>query len=187
MGSNQEDWRFVAVDDPAMKARIADLYREVWRDTVERPLAEGEAATVARLSPTVRANDVEQARQARILDSVKYLVDRLELVPVLLIACSAKPVPEEVLGGRASGYYGSIFPIVWSFQLAARSRGLGTVLATAIAHRADDLAALLQLPAGCHPITMVPVAYTQGLDFRPAARGPLDQILRWDTWAGEPS
>lgn len=114
-----------------------------------------------------------QARQQRVLDSVKYLVDNLERVPVLMFVLSAKPVPSRVLGDRASGYYGSIFPIAWSLQLALRSRGLGSVLATAIVYHAERLSELLALPEGTHPITMIPIAYTRGLDFRPAARRPL--------------
>lgn len=185
MGSNQEDWRFVAVTDPEQKRRIGELYRAVWDDTVANPLADGDPATVARLSPGQRGDAAEQRRQERVLESVKYLVDRLDQVPVLMVACSAKPVPDEVLGGRASGYYGSIFPIVWSFQLALRSRGLGSVLATAIAHRAGELSEVLELPEGTHPITLVPVAHTVGLDFKPARREPLSTILRWDRWSGE--
>ena len=116
------------------------------------------------------------------LGSVKYLVDNLERVPVLVFVLSAKPVPKHVLGDAASGYYGSIFPIAWSFQLALRSRGLGSVLATAIVYHADRLRTLLELPDGTNPITMIPVAYTNGLDFRPAARRPVEEILRWERW-----
>mgnify|MGYP000350738989 CR=1 FL=1 len=182
MGSNQEDWRFVAVTDPARKAAIAALYREVWRETVERPLASREPATVARLDPAVRESGAARAAQARTLASVKYLVDNLERVPVLVFPCSVKPVPAHVLGDRASGYYGSIVPVTWSFQLALRSRGLGSVLATAIVYRSGPLAEILELPEGCHPFAMVPVAYTTGLDFRPAPRRPVGEILRWERW-----
>jgi nitroreductase len=182
MGSNQEDWRFVAVTDAAQKERIAQLYRDVWVQTVEKPLRDREAATVARLDPAVREGEGAQRAMARTLASVKYLADNLEHVPVLVFPCSAKPVPAAVLGDRASGYYGSIIPIAWSFQLALRSRGLGSVLATAIVYHAEELARILALPEGCHPIAMIPVAYTKGLDFRPAPRLPLGEILRWERW-----
>lgn len=182
MGSNQEDWRFVAVTAAEQKARIAELYRDVWTQTVEAPLRERRPDTVARLDPGVRSSSREQARQERILASVKYLVDNLERVPVLVFACSAKPVPAAPLGDRASGYYGSIIPITWSFQLALRSRGLGSVLATAIAFHADRVAEILELPDGTHPIAMLPVAYTKTLDFKRAPRLPVDRILRWDRW-----
>lgn len=182
MGSNQEDWRFVAVTDQGQKDRIAELYRDTWLQTVEIPLRERRPGTVARLDPGERAGDTAQAKQQRILESVKHLVDRIERVPVLMFVCSAKPVPRTPLGDAASGYYGSIFPIAWSFQLALRSRGLGSVLATAIVFHADRLAEILELPEGTHPITMIPIAYTTTLDFKPTQRLPLEEILRWERW-----
>ncbi len=182
MGSNQEDWRFVAVTEAPRKVAIAEIYRDVWKQTVEIPLADRRPDTVERLAPDAREDESDAARQARILGSVKYLVDNLERVPVLVFACSAKPVPASPLGDRASGYYGSIIPITWSFQLALRSRGLGSVLATAIVFHADRLASILRLPEGTHPITMVPVAYTDTLEFKRAPRRPIHEILHWETW-----
>jgi nitroreductase len=180
MGSNLEDWRIVCVDDPTLRTKLSELYTEVWHQTVEGPLAAGEAATTTRLSPSVRADPVAQGRQARILTAVKYLVDHLERVPVLVVLCSTKPVPSKPLGGTASGYYGSIFPFAWSFQLALRSRGLGSVMATALAHKASKVQAVLGLPADWRPITLLPVAYTRGLDFRPAARADLSEVAFWN-------
>jgi nitroreductase len=185
MGSNLEHWRFLCVDDAEQKERLAAIYRRIWLDTVEAPLAAGEEATTTRLAPSTRTDDVAVARQERVLGSVKHLVDRLERVPVLVVACSVKPVPPGALGGATSGYYGSIFPAVWSFQLALRSRGLGSVLATALAHRADEVADVLGLPDDCVPLTLVPVAYTVGLDFRPAARGPIADVVHWNSWRTE--
>lgn len=180
MGSNLEDWRVVAVDDPALKRRIGALYTEVWHQTVEGPLAGGEAATTTRLSPSVRPDPASQARQTRVLTAVKYLVDHLEEVPVLVVLCSTKPVPQRPVGGTASGYYGSIFPFAWSFQLALRSRGLGSVMATALAHKAKQVQEVLGLPEDWRPITLLPVAYTKGLDFRPAARADLADVTFWN-------
>jgi nitroreductase len=182
MGSNVEDWRFVAVTEASRKEQIAELYRDVWLKTVEIPLRERRPATVARLDPGVRGDPEAAARQERVLASVKYLVDRLERVPVLVFACSAKPVPDRALGDRASGYYGSIVPVTWSFQLVLRSRGLGSVFASAIVFHADRLSRILELPEGTHPITMIPVAYTDTLDFKPAPRKPVHEILRWERW-----
>lgn len=180
MGSNLEHWRIVCVDDGALKRRLSELYTEVWYETVEGPLERGEAATVTRLSPTTRPDDVSARRQTRILDGVKYLVDHLAEVPVLVVLCSVKPLPERAVGGTASGYYGSIFPFAWSFNLALRSRGLGSVMATAMAHKASTVRDVLNLPADWRPITLLPVAYTQGLDFTPAARSPLSQVAFWN-------
>lgn len=182
VGSNNEHWRFVVVMDPEQRERIAELYRDVWEQTVARPLREGQAATVRRLDPAQRGSAEDQARQQRVLDSVKYLVDRLDKVPVLVVACSVSPTPPHPLGHQASGYYGSIIPAVWSFQLALRSRGLGSVLATAAVYHAEGLRKVLDLPEDFTPITLVPVAYTQGLEFTPVRRRPLDEIMRYDRW-----
>ncbi|WP_433605669.1 nitroreductase family protein [Dactylosporangium sp. CA-139114] len=180
MGSNLEDWRIVCVDDPVLKGRLSQLYSEVWYETVEAPLAGGEAATVTRLSPSARPDPVAAARQQRVLAAVKHLVDHLAEVPVLVILCSTKPIPERPVGGAASGYYGSVFPFAWSFQLALRSRGLGSVMATAMAHKARKVQAVLGLPDDWRPITLLPVAYTKGLDFRPAARAELKDVAFWN-------
>lgn len=182
VGSNKEDWRFVVVTELDVKRSIAALYRQVWDETVAGPLGSGEAATVARLSPSMRETDEDKKRQMKILEGVEYLVRNLESVPAILFACSQAPTPRHPMGGGASGYYGSIFPFVWSFQLALRSRGLGSVLATAIAHKAAEVAKILNLPSGCNVIAMVPFAYTQGINFTRGARGPLKSIVRWEKW-----
>lgn len=182
LGSNNEDWRFVVVMDQVQKDRIAELYRDVWDKTVAEPLRTRHPDTVRRLDPSVRGSDEDRARQQRVLDSVKYLVDRLEQVPVLVIACSVSPPPKQPIGDRASGYYGSIIPAIWSFQLALRSRGLGSVLATAAVYHAEGLKEVLELPEEFTPIAMVPVGYTVGTDFKRVRRRPLADIMRYDRW-----
>ena len=185
LGSNNEDWRFVIITEQTQKDRIAELYRDVWNETVEEPLRNRHPDTVRRLDPSVRGSQVEQRRQERVLASVKYLVDRLEQVPGLAIACSTSPAPKEPIGHRASGYYGSIIPAVWSFQLALRSRGLGSVMATALVYHTDRLREVLELPDAFTPITMVPFGYTKGLDFKRVSRRPLAEIVRYDRWGND--
>ena len=34
----------------------------------------------------------------------------------------------------------------------------------------------------CAQAGLIPVAYTKGTDFRPAGRGPVEEIVHWDTW-----
>ena len=64
---------------------------------------------------------------ARVRDSSGYLLDVIERVPVMVIPC---------IRGRladledAAGFFGSIHPAIWSFALALRSRGLGSVWTT---------------------------------------------------------
>jgi nitroreductase len=113
------------------------------------------------------------------LGSALYLMDHLHEVPVHVLAfgLEAEGVPPPVL-------YGSIYPAVWSFQLALRARGLGTTpmwLPNEAAVRevvgAPDEAVLASL---------LPVAYYTGDSFKPARRRPVEDVLFWQRWAGPP-
>jgi nitroreductase len=78
--------------------------------------------------------------------------------------------------------YGSIFPAVWSFQLALRARGLGSVLTTLHLFREEEVAKLLGIPEGVAQVGLLPVAYTKGTDFKPAARPAPETITCWNRW-----
>jgi nitroreductase len=78
------------------------------------------------------------------------------------------------------GMYASILPAVWSFQLALRSRGLGSVLTTA--HQADQeaMATILGIPTSWHQTALLPVAYTTGGDFSRSPRKPVRDVIVWN-------
>ena len=78
--------------------------------------------------------------------------------------------------------YGSILPAVWSFQLALRAHGLGSVLTTLHLVKEREAAELLGIPDDVTQVALLPVAYTVGGDFRPAARAPVETITSWDRW-----
>jgi nitroreductase len=84
--------------------------------------------------------------------------------------------------GGAAGWAPSIYPAVWSFMLALRSRGLGSCITTVHLFRKDEAAALLGIPDGFVQSCLVPVAYYTGDDFKPAVRRPVDEITYWDRW-----
>jgi nitroreductase len=79
--------------------------------------------------------------------------------------------------------YGSIFPAVWSFQLALRARGLGSVLTTLHLFREAEVAKLLGIPEGVAQVGLLPVAYTKGTDFKPAQRPAPETITSWNRWS----
>lgn len=182
MGSNQEEWRGIAVTEPERKLRIARIYREIYEEMVARPFREADPAVLERLDPKRRADPDEQRRQERTMTGVKYLADNLERVPVLTFFATVTPPPPEPVGKLASGFYGTIFPMAWSYQLALRARGIGSVMATAAMLRADDIARELELPDDFTLVTMIPAAYTLGTKFRRARRKPVEEILRFERW-----
>jgi len=131
-GGNSQGWRFLLVDDPAVKARLGPLYRDAisklwefgYRDRLER----------ARATP----GDPESASLLRVQASAQHLADHFESVPLFLIAFAR---------GDESG--GSIFPAVWSAQLAARAEGVGSALTSVLGifHDAEAME-ILGVPAG---------------------------------------
>ena len=86
-------------------------------------------------------------------------------------------------GAAQAGKWGSILPAVWSFMLAARSRGLGTVWTTLHLPHEREAAEILGIPYDeIMQTALIPVAYTLGTDFRPGQREPLTQTVHWDRW-----
>lgn len=167
-GSNQQGWRWMIVTDPAKRKALAELYAKAGSDYLQAGRKNAEASG--------------HVQTARVLDSAYYLVEHLHEVPVHAIPCLKGRLPKGVPSALAAGYFGSIFPAVWSFQLALRSRGLGSALTTLHLAFADQAAELLGIPEDVTQCGLLPVAYTQGLDFKPAARRPPEHITYWNTW-----
>jgi nitroreductase len=82
----------------------------------------------------------------------------------------------------AASAWASIIPAGWSFLLALRSRGLGSVWTTMHLAKAQEVAELLGIPSTVTQAALFPVAYTIGTDFRPAVRPPAETITFWNTW-----
>lgn len=168
-GNNAPRWRFVVVTDARRRAELAELYR-----------ATSEAAL--RASYEAAADE----RQRRVYASALHLVDVLHEVPVHVVPCVRGRLPTAASLAEAAGWWASVVPAVWSFMLALRSRGLGSVWTTTVLAREGDLTALLELPDGVVPTALVPVAYYTGTDFRPAHRPPVESMVGWETWGGRP-
>ncbi len=77
--------------------------------------------------------------------------------------------------------WGSVFPAAWSFQLACRSRGLGTCLVTSLLEYDAEVRAVLGLPDDVVMAGVIAVAHTTG-EFHPARRRPVADVRRYDRW-----
>jgi nitroreductase len=77
-------------------------------------------------------------------------------------------------------------PAAWSFLLALRARGLGSVWTTLHLFKEADVATLLGMPDNVTQVALFPVAYTVGTDFKPAARPPVENITYFDEWGATP-
>jgi nitroreductase len=173
-GSNSQGWHFVVVTDPSKRQALATLY------------GKGGAQYKALMTPVLQelatANEQEASALARVLDSAQYLIDHLHEVPVHVIPCIQGRTEHQPISVQA-GHWGSIMPAAWSFMLAARSRGLGTSLTTFHLLFEQEAAEVLGIPyEEVMQTALIPVAYTLGTDFKPAARKPLESVLHWDRW-----
>ena len=116
------------------------------------------------------------------LDSGQYLTDHLHEVPVHVIPCIHGRTDQQPIITQAARW-GSILPAAWSFILAARSRGLGSSLTSLHLFFEREAAELLGIPyEQVMQAGLIPVAYTLGTDFKPAARKPLESVLHWGRW-----
>ena len=168
-GSNNQGWRWVIVTDPAKRAALAELYRAGGADYFRR-----------------QGQDVEEGSQlGRVVDSAKWLVDNIEKVPVHVIPCIRGRLGPDAPTMSRAAQMGSIFPAVWSFQLALRARGLGSVITSFHLGSEQEAAALLGIPDDVMQVALLPVAYTKGTDFRAADRPPPERIVHWDTWGNK--
>jgi nitroreductase len=84
---------------------------------------------------------------------------------------------------RQAEFWGSVIPAIWSFQLALRSRGLGSTWTTVHMRYEQEVAKLVGVPyESFTQCGLLPIAYTTGTDFRPAARRPARDIVHWNRW-----
>lgn len=170
-GSNQ-GWRWLVVTDADKRKRLAELYLDAWNMVYAN--AGEEAMATAR--PEI------EAQQRRVYRSADYLAQNLARVPVHVIPCILGALPEGTPSWMAASHLASIIPAIWSFQLALRSRGLGSAYTTLhLAHHAEA-AELLGIPDTVTQVALIPVAYTKGTDFKPANRRPVTEITYWDAW-----
>jgi nitroreductase len=168
--SNRQTWRWMVVTEPDLKGKIADYYRE------------GALPYLRESHANAAAGD--DAQGERIFDSALYLAENIEKAPVFVIPCIDEDLGEKDRGAAIVAM-GSIVQAAWSFQLALRARGLGSTWTTLHLPRAKSVAELLGIPAGVTQVSLIPVAYTKGLDFKPAKRPPVEEITHWNRWDAE--
>ncbi|HUA40831.1 MAG TPA: nitroreductase family protein [Streptosporangiaceae bacterium] len=166
-GGNSQNWRFLLIDDPAVKAKLGPLYRDAlgtlwetfYRERLER----------ARATP----DDPQSISMLRVQASAQHLADHFEEVPLFLIAFAV---------GDASG--GSIFPAVWSAQLAARAEGVGSALTSVLGiFHGEAAMEILGVPPGkgWTMACLVSFGYPTGR-WGVAPRRPVHEVAYRNTW-----
>jgi len=172
-GGNNQGWHFVVVTDADKRRQLGDWYAQGFAMMYGNP-----DAVVANLP----ADDPAfVATTKRVISSAQYLADHMGEVPVHVIPVIEGRTDNAPIALQAA-IWGSLFPAAWSFQLAARSRGLGTCFTTLHLIFEQQAAELLGLPPQVMQGALIPVAHTLGTDFKPGPRRDLDRIIHHDTW-----
>jgi nitroreductase len=172
-GGNHQRWSFVVVTDPDRRRALGEIYARAWADYRQLPSSAGRRAG---------ADPERRKLQRRIAGSAAYLAEHMGEVPVLVVACM-RPRPENQSTMMLASHYGSILPAVWSFMLAARSRGLGTSWTTVHLVFEEEAAELLGVPfRDVTQVAMIPLAHTVGSEFRPAHRHDVRDVVHWERW-----
>jgi nitroreductase len=170
-GGNAQGWRFLLIDDPAVKARLGPLYRDAidtlwqgaYRDRLER----------ARLAP----GNPESVSLLKVQASAQHLADHFESVPLFLAAFSR---------GDPTG--GSIFPAAWSAQLAARAEGVGSSLTSVLGFfHGAEANQILGVPdgRGWSMNCLVSFGYPTGR-WGVAPRRPVHEVAYRNAWGTDP-
>ena len=163
-GGNTQGWRWIIVDDARQRAELAALYKR-------------------RADPYLGGwRTVTPDEPNAVLDSADYLAQHLHEVPVLVVPCLLGRLSDTPSTEDTAGFFGSILPAVWSFQLALRSRGLGSCFTTLHLAYEREAGELLGIPDTVTQAALIPVAYTKGEEFKPAARRPVEEITYWNRW-----
>lgn len=163
-GGNNGSRRWMIIRDQATKDRMAELYLSAGVDWV--------IETAKRLEGTGHQNE-------KLMSGARHLGENIARTPALVIPTIIGTHD----GSGRPGLFDSVVQSAWSFMVALRSRGLGTVWTTMYLNEADAVAELLELPDEVTQICLFPVAYTIGSDFKPTARRyPAREIAYFDRY-----
>jgi nitroreductase len=146
-GGNRQGWHVIVLRDPAVRARVRDLYVLAWR--------EYSAHTRHQLVPFAPGDDGKWTAPAVDLDEARATPapnafgDHLDEAPVLLVVAvdlRALAITDNGLDRQSIVGGASVYPFCHNILLAARDAGLGGVMTTVLARQEPAARELLHLP-----------------------------------------
>lgn len=158
-----EGWRFILVDDPEIKTKLAALYDRAWEQMFQAFGADRTAMLTM---------DGPIGRAAR---SGEHLARHFAETPLLLLG----------FGKNRDG--SGVHPALWSAMLAARAEGIGSTLTGVMqTFVADEVAELLGVPKdeGWYLHGVVPMGYPTG-KWGVAPRKPVHEVAARNQWEGD--
>jgi nitroreductase len=158
-----EGWRFILVDDPEIKSKLAPLYRQGMERMVGAPL---------EVFMEMMKDDPAMARTLR---SGIHLVEHFHEVPLLLVG----------FGRTIEG--SGVYPALQNAMLAARAEGVGSTLTGFLqSYFADEVMEILGVPkdAGWKVHGVVTMGYPLG-KWGVGPRKPVHEVAARNSWEGD--
>jgi len=163
-GGNNGSRRWIIIRDQPTKDKMAELYLSAGVDWVIK--------AADKLKGTGHQNEA-------LMQGAKHLGENIARTPALVIPT----IIGRHDGSGRPGLFDSVIQSAWSFMVALRARGLGTVWTTMYLNESDAVAELLELPDDVTQICLFPVAYTVGTDFKATSRRyPARDITYFDRY-----
>ena len=170
--SNSQDWHYVLVESPAQKAKLARLYRRLYR--IFTPIVERQA----------RGDE----KELRTIAPGQWQAKNFEKLPVFVIPCYRKGLKHRPVGRpqiSVASFYGSVFPAVQNLLLACRAVGLGASLQTLPIWWVPSVRRILGLPRDIVPVCIIPIGWARG-HYGPTSRTPIGEVVHLDRYGNQP-
>jgi nitroreductase len=165
-GGNTQNWRFLLVDDPEVKAKLGPIYRQamsvLWGSYYKD-----------RIDAAHDAPELEESKSMlRVQKSAQWLADNFEMVPLYMFGFAQHD---------PSG--SSVYPALWNAQLAARAEGVGTSLTQVLVFHNDEVLDILGVPKdeGWNMLGCVSLGYPTG-KWGVATRQPAHDVSFRNQW-----
>ena len=171
-GGNIQPYQFLVVTEPELRAELGRIYLKAW---------ERYAPAVAAVTPPAK-DEAAAERHARNVKASDELARNLGAVPVLILVLMPKisMVVTDDQGDMDVGpTYASVYPAVQNLILAARSRGLGTVLTTVYKVYEDEVRAACAIPDRYEVAALLPIGHPKGA-WGVAPRRPAESLTSWN-------
>jgi nitroreductase len=156
-GINRQPWRFIILEDPEIKRKVGDLYREGYVENRKPDLAEAER------NPSV------------------YLAMHMAEAPVLIVVCGIMPPGNRSRIDPLVMTPPGVYAATQNLLLAARAFGLGGTMTTNHRWRESDIRELLGVPEPHEILGIIPLGYPAE-KHGPKARQPVEQVTSLDHW-----
>ncbi|HWC32213.1 MAG TPA: nitroreductase family protein [Actinomycetota bacterium] len=167
-GGNRQGVEFLLVRDDRKKAALGRLYRIAWS-------VYGGAG---------RLLYGRREQQRKIMDAVDWQLAHWQKIPVLVVVClRGLPLPFPSVARTAR--YGSVYPAIQNFLLAARAEGLGAALTTLPLWSRIAVHRVLDIPWSVEPVAVIPVGWPRGR-YGPTSRRAVERSIHVDRYGNRP-